>query len=452
MGKIRIHKPLPILAILWSMTSIVLANDDPLGRRGYWGATLREPGGGKAGAVVARIQKGTPAAAADLAPGDRILRINGQLLSDPITYSVVTGRLRAGETVRLEVLREGRLLETEITLTPYPKEKLEGVDVLHDLVVTDHGHALRTIVTRPRQGQGPWPAVMFVAWLSCDSVEWPFEEGADGWAQLLHRLATKSGYVTLRMDKPGVGDSGGPPCAGTDFHTELAGYRAAWKALTQYDFVDAGKIFIFGGSMGGAMAPILAQDVSSRGVVVWGTYAKTWFEHMMEHERRRLALAGLSSSDIHERMKGYAEFYTEYLARKLTPAEVIRKRPHLAPLWYDEPGHQYGRPAAFYHQAQDVNLAAAWEKIDVPVLSIYGEYDWIMSRDDHELIAEIVNHRHPGNARFVLYPKMDHGFLVHESLQASFDGSSEGRFDEGILDLILGWMRQVLSGGPGGGK
>jgi hypothetical protein len=37
-----------------------------------------------------------------------------------------------------------------------------------------------------------------------------------------------------------------------------------------------------------------------------------------------------------------------------------RRRPHLAGLWYDKPDSQYGRPAAFYHQLQRLDLAAAW--------------------------------------------------------------------------------------------
>ena len=35
----------------------------------------------------------------------------------------------------------------------------------------------------------------------------------------------------MRVDKPGAGDSEGPPCAEIGYREELAGYRAALRAL-----------------------------------------------------------------------------------------------------------------------------------------------------------------------------------------------------------------------------
>ena len=72
-------------------------------------------------------------------------------------------------------------------------------------------------------------------------------------------LAELPGFVTVRMDRPGIGDSEGM-CAETDFEIELRVYRAAFRSLSRYDFIDPSKIFIFGISNGGGFAPLVAED------------------------------------------------------------------------------------------------------------------------------------------------------------------------------------------------
>src|SRR2546423_1400557 len=82
---------------------------------------------------------------------------------------------------------------------------------------------------------GQLPVMFGVGGLSCDSVEYPFGPG-DGFGQLLPAVATRSGMVLFRTDKAGTGDSEGPDCSDLDFQTELAGFRASFNALQNYDF------------------------------------------------------------------------------------------------------------------------------------------------------------------------------------------------------------------------
>ncbi len=428
------------LLSLICFSSSVRANElgAALPRQTYWGASASVTGK-ESGAVVRRVTPNSPAEKAGLKPGDVILQINGKQLTDQRIYDALLKSTRAGAPVELRVSREGQVLVVQLTPVPLPKEVFKGVDVIHDSVVTEHGHRVRTIITRPENAQGRLPAMMLVPWLSCNSVEWPLGPPF-GVAKVLHGLAEKSGLVLMRVERPGVGDSEGPPCADNDLHTDMAAYRAALRALKKYDFVDADNVFLFGSSLGGALAPIIARDDSVRGLIVSGGFTKTWYEHMLEIERTRLALLGRTPSEINEAMRGYSEFYSVYLNQKLTPAEVIRQRPHLAKLWDDEPERQYGRPAAFYHQVQELNVEAAWAQISVPALIIYGEYDWIMSRADHELAAHIVNRRRPGNARLAIAPKTSHSLDVYESMEKAFKEEG-GKFDDSVITLIIDWLK-----------
>jgi hypothetical protein len=77
-------------------------------------------------------------------------------------------------------------------------------------------------------------------------------------------------------------------------------------------------------SNGGGFAPLVPQEEKVRGYVVAGGWSKTWFEHMLELERRRLKLGGKKPGEVTDAIKGYAEFYTDYLRRKMTPREILK--------------------------------------------------------------------------------------------------------------------------------
>jgi alpha-beta hydrolase superfamily lysophospholipase len=131
-------------------------------------------------------------------------------------------------------------------------------------------------------------------------------------------------------------------------------------------------------------------------------------------------------------VKIFTEFYDLYLLQGMTPGEVIRKHPRWKSAWYDAPDGQYGRPAAFYQQLQALNLGEVWEKVNAPVLVIYGGDDTIMSRADARAIAETVNHLHPEHARYLEIEGMDHLLTV------------KGKFYDALVPQILAWIKDQL--------
>jgi len=414
---------------------------DDLRRKGDLGVSVREPDAAKPWAEVVRVREGGHGMTVGLAPGDRIEAIDGRPIADTVAFSRLFERIRGGDRVRLRIRRAGAVFERTVTVPALPEERIEGLDVAYGSVVSELGHRLRTIVTKPKGATGRLPGLFLVGWLSCDSVESPVGE-PDGFARLLRHVMTRSGYVVMRMDKPGIGDSEGPACAETDFRTELAGYRAAFGAFAKSDAVDPARIVVMGMSNGGGFAPLVTGNRTVAGFIVSGGWGKTWLEHMLEIERRRLTLSGLAPGEVSRQMQGLAQLYDEYLNGKKTPGRIVREKPRLAKLWDDAPAHQYGRPAAFYQQLQDANLAAAWQKVSAPVLSIHGEYDWVMSREDHELIASWVNRNRPGAGRFVEVPGMDHGYRRYASAEAAFRGEG-GVFAEDAPAEMVRFLREV---------
>ena len=320
------------------------------------------------------------------------------------------------------------------------REHISGAESLMGSLPTPAGFAVRVFVTRPEKASGKLPVIFVAAWLSCDSTEAP-NGPTDGFTQLLFDVAGRSGFVTYRVDKPGTGESGGPKCGDADFTTELQAYQAAFGALQQLPFVDASRVYVMGFSNGGGFAPLVTGDAPVRGYLVFSGWYKTWLEHMLEHERRRMKLSGLSETEINARMKQYATFYDLYLNDKKTPGAVIAAHPEFKAIWYDEPERQYGRPASFYQQLQGLNLAEAWSRVNVPVLAVHGQYDWIMSADDYRLLTNTLNARHPGSAVYADWPKADHGMYTHASEQKAFGQDPQQSYDPKLSEYVLQWLK-----------
>jgi pimeloyl-ACP methyl ester carboxylesterase len=326
-----------------------------------------------------------------------------------------------------------------------PRENYPNVDVIYDSVTTPHGERLRTIITKPHGEHGKLPVIFVAGWLSCDSMEAP-RGTKDATGIVFQGLAQLSGFSLFRLDKQGVGDSEGN-CAENDFESELAGYRAAFRALKNYDFIDTNQVYILGISNGGGFAPLVPETDSEknqvRGYVAVGGWVKTWFEHMLDIERRRFALMGKSPGEVNDRMKSVPTLYYEWLIKNKSVDGILREHPELVELWPEgkDHAHLYGRPLAFYQQLQKLNLAAAWSHVKVPTLVLHGQYDWIMSREDHELIAQYVNANQPGAADFIEVPEMGHTFQHYLSFADAFRGK-EAPLDPKVVHLVTDWLKR----------
>jgi pimeloyl-ACP methyl ester carboxylesterase len=323
-----------------------------------------------------------------------------------------------------------------------PRESYPNVDVVYDSVQTPHGERLRTIISKPQNGNSKLPVIFVAGWLSCDSVEAPADT-KDESGKVFRGLAQMPGFALFRVDKQGVGDSEGV-CSETDFDSELGGYRAAFRALKNYDFIDTRKIYILGISNGGGFGPLIPETADEqaqvRGYISVGGWVKTWFEHMMEIERRRFALMGKSPGEVNDLMKGAATLYYEWLIKDRAVEEILKEQPQLTDLWPEgkDHAHLYGRPLAFYQQLQKLNLAEAWSHVKVPTYVLRGAFDWIMSRKDSELIGQYVN-KNGDLATFYEMPETGHTFQHYLSLADAFNGKS-APFDSKPIGLITDWL------------
>ncbi len=319
------------------------------------------------------------------------------------------------------------------------EEKVEGVEIRYGEARSDKGYRVRTYTSRPAGATGRLPLVVFIPWLSCDAVEDPMSS-RNGWMLMLRHVMRQAGAQVVRIEKPGVGDSEGPGCGQTDLDDDLAAFRAGIRAALADPGADPARLYLFGGSIGGALAPVLAGEFDAHGVIVSGGYARTWLEHMLAIERRRLTLSGQAPEAVNAAMRAFGGFYDRVLNGGETPAQALAARPEWKPFWYDAPDGQYGRRMRYYQQLQALDVEGAWRKVAVPVLIVQGELDWIMGREESDRAAAIVAARDPSLVTYVLRRGMNHHWETFPDAVAAFRERG-GTFDEAAATAVVAWLK-----------
>ena len=430
------------------------ASGDELPRKGYLGlrlaplpadAAAREKLGTVSGAVVEGVVPGTTAEESGIQAGDVLVAMDGKSIIGVVDVMSRVGALAAGRQFELTLLRDGKRITVPVTLKERPRDKGANFDVLYEQVVS-RGARIRMLVSRPH-ASGRHPTLVLMQGVGPATIDQPLS-GPDPYSRILADFAQR-GWVTVRVERPGIGDSEGGPFADMDFETELDAFRRALISVRAYSFVDPDDVFVFGHSMGGVFAPILAAEVPVRGVAVYGTVAKTWPEYFLETWRRQGLLAGDDPVAIDTTQRNLAVALHELLVRRRPLDEVFRTRPDVRPLLAKlAPGGRIvGRSLTFWTQLAARSLPAAWTKGNAAVLAIWGTNDFVSSRDDHPLIAEIVNRARPGKGAFAALEGADHGFRRTTSVEDSYRrGTAGGEFNAEIVTTLREWTEKVRAG------
>ncbi len=384
---------------------------DPLARRAYLGAqlgpdTLAFPGRGM---CIVGVEPDSMAAEAELLAGDVILSLAGQSVSSLCALGVALRCAGKQAQTQLVVERDGRPMTRDVRVQLLPREHMAGSELLYGEVAA-RGARLRSILSVPSE-QPPCAAVLLVQGISCESIDWaasPDEPMAclvQGWAQ--------AGLMTMRVDKRGVGDSEGSPCASADFVTELSDVRAALAELLAHPARQSAPVVLFGHSVGGMIAPMLAARAPVRGMMIYGSSTANWLDCVSASTERQLRMQGIDDDEL-------AKILATLRARVLQ--EGLN-----------------GRSAAYHRQLQSLDLREIWGQVrDTPTLVLCGQYDWVLSREEQVSIANIV-----GPSSVVDLSGLDHMLGFHANQEHSLSNYGHGQYRRELLDKSLEWMREL---------
>ena len=166
--------------------------------------------GADQGLVARKPIAGLSGEKAGVVEGDVVLSLNGK----PVTMVSVAAIAResiAGSELTLSIVRDGKPMELKSKAVEKPRDPGNAnYEVTYSQVVS-HGKRIRTIITRPKT-PGKHPGFMFIQGFSPISYDFTLEGSKGDVATIDGPILfefTNSGFVTLRVEKPGVGDSEG---------------------------------------------------------------------------------------------------------------------------------------------------------------------------------------------------------------------------------------------------
>ena len=352
-----------------------------------------------------------------LQAGDRITTLGGTTVASPAEAAAALRAADQGEAIAITAVRGETTIETSAPLVPHPLERGEGFAIDYATLPLAEGRR-RLVLTRP-ESAGAKPALLMIGGLGCYPADNPFNP--DEAQRALTHAATRAGFITLRVEKSGAGDSEGPPCATEPMATEVRGLVAGLRWLKARPDVDPSRVFIVGLSMGGIVGPLAAVAGLAFFEIVGGT---SWFEYELENRRRQLGLRGQTAVQIDAAVRERAWCLMAVMVDGRARAEVIAARPGC------ERELRYPLGDAYMQDVFAQNIPELFAALDgAPTLVVYGSADFITSRAQGEGVVAAINAAHPGRATFVEIAGMDHWLSQAADQRASFDRAvNQGRF------------------------
>lgn len=361
----------------------------------------------QSGTIIKKVVPGSSAYNAEFTSNDVLTSMDGVHIENTSQFLALLKKHHGGDKVKIGFYRDSKLKETTMTLLPKQMETSDDYDIIYSSVLSGTNH-LRTIITKPKSGN-IHPAVLLIGGVGCysiDNITAAEIQSIKMWSDSL----TRNGFVTIRIEKTGIGDSQGIPCTECDFNTEKQGYLDGLKQLKSLPYVDKANVFIAGFSIGGVIAPLIAQQEPVKGIIVYGTVGRNWLEYELENTFRQQVLGNVRADSIDQYMRGeYIRLYG-LLVEKKQPEQVIKEHPETA-------NHllRYPMRIEYFQQVADVNIRTLWMNTKAKVLAMHGASDFVSSSIEHKLIAETVNKYHPGNATYIEIPNADHWSLFAEN-------------------------------------
>lgn len=255
--------------------------------------------------------------------------------------------------------------------------------------------------------------IIFFQGIECKSVDFSYNNSSP-YKKLVYGLS-KLDYSVIRVDLYGNGDSQGAPVSDYTFYDIVDLYRAIVLYFDSLGY----EIYIFGYSIGGVIAPIIATMLPTivKGIIVFDTIVSSLYTYLLKNRLRQELLQGYSSEYIKKSYELYANVLDMLLLKKKDPKYIFSKNEN-AKKYFSDDYHFIGHTCLYAQQISDLNLWEVWREISVPVLLIVGEQDFTIDYNDHIKLYEIL--RKKGKDRSILLTAPINHFFMESNHIFSF--------------------------------
>jgi uncharacterized protein len=389
------------------------------------------------GVWVRNVIPGSAACTAGIEPGDVILSVDSEPVYDRMRFLALIRHYQDGDRCLLRIARQGRVLSKNIQLQALPLETHPEMSVIYSHIQSQ-GRRLRIIVTVPK-GKEVCSSVFFLQGLECMSVDFPLDD-QHPYKRILYEF-THHGFATIRLERSGTGDSEGDLCKDIDFNTEKHDYYEAARQTRELDCVDGDRFFLFGYSMGGVFAPIVAKQLCPKGIAVFGTIGRFWNDYVLETARRQRMQAG-KSIQIEKDLSRLRKFLFLLNTKKLHPSRIVDLYPEYRTYVVDSK-YVHNRHYSFFQQLSDVDILREWAELPVPALIVSGNADSVALDDDQLAIYRVLSERTPPIAANLIQADVDHTFKQATKLNGRRLGVQSREFSRETVARISRWYQAL---------
>jgi len=240
----------------------------------------------------------------------------------------------------------------------------------------------------------------------------------------------REGFVTLRYDKRGVGNSTGE---GGDFpEPSLRDLKAAVIFLKEHPSVDPERIALVGHSIGGLWAlREAAEDPDIAAVCLMATPARPMGEVIVEQIEGLLTLEGANETDIAASVEVQRAIYDQLRSGELTPEAMPEP-------WRSQ--------LEFVVAIMDMSGADYAEEIECPALIVQGDKDlFTVIPEEAQLLKEAFAEGGNNEVELVMFADLDHVFRPtpdQPGLELYYE--DRGPVSADVVEAIVDWMKSTL--------
>jgi alpha-beta hydrolase superfamily lysophospholipase len=295
-----------------------------------------------------------------------------------------------------------------------------------------NGFTLAGTLSRPadRRQAGRLPAVILVGGSGPTDRD-SLVHGIPILGQLAGAIAD-AGFIVIRYDKRGVGQSGGrAESAGLEDYA--ADLRAAVEFAEDRDDVDDRRIVVIGHSEGGAVAMLAAAE--DRRITAIGLLAAsgvTGAELVLQQQAHLLDLAKASEAERAEKIA---------LQRRIHEAVISGAG------WEDLPAgvrSQVDNPE--FRTILTHDPATILPETRQPVLILQGELDTQVAPANADRLAELARQRKGRAVQVVTIPNVNHLLVAARTGEVDeYPSLPEKRVSAAVVSAITSWLQSVAS-------
>lgn len=193
--------------------------------------------------------------------------------------------------------------------------------------------------------------------------------------------------------------------------------------LYQREDIDKNKIFLLGHSLGGMLAPRIAEKTDKvRGIIMLAGTIKDLLELIPKQTKYLASLDGKITEEEMREIEDLEKEIEDIKSLKVGKNENI-----------------LGAPGSYWLDLINYNPLESIKNLDLPILILQGDRDYQVTVDDFKLWQEELKDK--PNVTFKLYKGLNHLFIYGEGKSTPEEYYKSGNIFQEVIEDIANWIK-----------